>query len=63
MSRIFITTADIMQLSGKSLSSAWREMQTIKDALGKTKKQVLTIKEYCHYNGIEESEIEKIIKK
>lgn len=63
MSRIIITTADIMQLTGVSYSTAWRELQTIRDALGKQKHQVITIAEYCHYMGINEIEIKDKIKK
>lgn len=60
--RIIIRTSDIAILTGVTATTASRNMRTIKDSLGKTRNQKITIKEYSEYSGISESEIKQKLK-
>ena len=59
--RIFITVKDLCILTGKTYLSCWREIQTLKDCLGKKKEQKITIEEYSKYEGISINEIRKAL--
>jgi len=62
MDGIFLTAKDLQKISGfKSYASAWRYLQLIKDSIGKKKHQHITLGEFCNYEGIQESEVLKII--
>jgi len=43
---------DIMILLGCSKNTAYKEFITAKDALKKSKKQFMTLKEFCIYIGV-----------
>jgi hypothetical protein len=58
---IFITGKDIMQLEAVASSSAFRLMQTIRDALGKQKGTKITLNEYAKYRGVELAEIKQAL--
>lgn len=55
--RIIITCSDIEIITGKSHSSAYRELQQVRDALGKKDHEYLTIEEYCNYSGLNEEKV------
>jgi len=57
--RIFINVKDLMILTGNSYNACWRELQIIKDSLGKGKKQKVTINEYAKYEGVSSLEIKR----
>lgn len=62
LKRIFITTADIQQLTGKSYKSAQRELRALRDALNKEKHLKITFQEYAAYNDIAIDDIYNRIK-
>jgi len=47
---------DIMILLQCSKNTAYKEFTTAKDALKKSKKQFMTLKEFCNYVGINHDE-------
>jgi len=54
---IFLSVKDLMILSGnKHYQNAWRELRTILDGFGSDKRKI-TVKEYCHYEGIDFTEV------
>lgn len=55
--RIFIYIKDLQTLTGKTYKASQNNYQQIKDALKKKSNQHLTIKEYCDYEGISETEV------
>ena len=62
MKRICINTTDVMFITGKSERQSRNIINDIKDHFGKAKHQVVTIKEFCEYLGLEEEEIKSYIK-
>ncbi|BDD12055.1 hypothetical protein FUAX_50100 (plasmid) [Fulvitalea axinellae] len=52
MNRLTIYPKDIQRLTGKSLSGARKEYRRLKQQLGKTAGQYLTLSEYCAQTGI-----------
>lgn len=62
MKRICINTTDVMFITGKSERQSRNIINDIKDHFGKAKHQVVTIKEFCEYLGLEEDEIKSYIK-
>ena len=62
MRRICINTTDVMFITGKSERQSRNIINDIKDHFGKAKHQVVTIKEFCEYLGLEEEEIKSYIK-
>lgn len=46
--RIYITTADIQQLTGKTLRQSQHLMRSVKDSLHKERKHLVTFMEFCH---------------
>ncbi len=61
MNRLCIYPSDISILLGKSLATAQTLLRTIKDALGKTKRQSVTIAEFCEYQGLPFEEVNAMI--
>ena len=57
--RIFLSVKDLVVLTGNTYMACWREFQIIKDSLGKSKKQKVTIEEYANYEGISTEEIKR----
>ncbi|MGE0638378.1 MAG: hypothetical protein AB7G44_07130 [Bacteroidia bacterium] len=55
--RIFLYIKDLQTLTGNTYKSSQVKYQQIKDALGKKANQHITIKEYCEYEGISETEV------
>lgn len=51
--RQVIYVSDIKLLTGKSESTASRELKLVKDALGLKATNFLTIKAYCDYRGLD----------
>ncbi len=62
MKRICITTSDVALITGKTSRQARNIINDIKDYLGKSKHQVVTVKEFCQYMGIPEEDIATYIK-
>ncbi|HBD25726.1 hypothetical protein [Flavobacterium sp.] len=62
MKRICINTTDVMFITGKSERQSRNIINDIKYHFGKAKHQVVTIKEFCEYLGLEEDEIKSYIK-
>lgn len=52
MNRLFVTTADIKQLTGNQDNYCRRTMNRIKDQLGKKRYQHITFAEYADYEGV-----------
>lgn len=61
MTRIAIIPKDISMLTGSSLRCAQRTLKEIRESLGKHKKAIVTIDEYCQYNLISRDEVLKVI--
>ncbi|BDD13018.1 hypothetical protein FUAX_54500 (plasmid) [Fulvitalea axinellae] len=59
--RITICPKDIQRITGKSESGARKELGKIKKQLGKQPHQYLTIREFCHYTGLDENQVLLII--
>ena len=59
--RIFLTVQDLMFLLGCSYRHAWENHKTIRVAK-KRKSKLLTIKEYCDFEGFEFDEIWKALR-
>lgn len=55
--RIFLYIKDLQTLTGKTYGNCRKEYNQIKDALKKKENQHLTIKEYCDYENISETEV------
>jgi len=45
-------TSDVAMICGKSERSARRMLQKIKEHFDKTRKQFVTVEEFCFYSGI-----------
>lgn len=52
--RAVIYTQDVQNMTGLSRRSAERWLQTIRKALGKSRHQFVTFREFCAYTGIDE---------
>lgn len=57
MHRIFLTTSDLQIITGTGYRNCLNIMRTLKDSMKKESHQHITIKEYCSYEGIQESEV------
>lgn len=57
MKRICIYPSDVEILTGKSDSYARRLIREIKKKNGKSKKQLLTIREFCKYMHLDVNEV------
>jgi hypothetical protein len=52
-----IYNKDVARIIRKSEATASRLLQTIRDAYGKQKKHIVTVKEFAEYVGLKEDEI------
>jgi hypothetical protein len=59
--RICIYAKDIQMLTGKSERYARKVIAQARQHYSKTKNQLLTIKEFCDYMGLEEEEVKQAI--
>lgn len=57
MKRLFLTTSDLQIITGTGYRNSYNIMRKLKDSLGKKDHQHVTIKEYCEYEGISETEV------
>lgn len=48
---VIVTSRDVMALKSVSLRSAQRTLKRIKDLIGKSRHQYVTLEEYCYYDG------------
>lgn len=62
MSRICIHTKDIQLITGKSERYARTLIAEIKEKYGKTKDQAVTVKELCKHLGINEEDVQPLLK-
>ncbi|MFC4721174.1 hypothetical protein ACFO5O_02490 [Geojedonia litorea] len=63
MNRLCIYPKEVATITGKSLSSSRALIRLIKDAHGKSKRQLVTIKEFCDYEGLPYEEVFNMINK
>ena len=63
MIRIIIYPSDVMLLTNKSESYARKAIRNVSRSLNKEKHQVVTIKEYCHYYGLDFNEVIAVLNK
>lgn len=63
MEKLCINSTEVAELLGKSQTTAQTLLRTIKDAYGKKKYQVITIKEFCDYQGLPYEEVFNMINK
>ncbi len=61
LNRICIYPKDIQCLTGKSERYGRKVIQAIKSKLGKEPHQLVTIKEFCDYTGLNEKEVNRYI--
>lgn len=59
--RYCIQTKDVQLIMGRSDVWAENRLKTIKAALSKKKEQFVTIKEFCEYEGFDETEIKNFL--
>ena len=52
--RVVLYPKDIENITGRSGRTARKLLQKIRDALGKSKEEFITIKEFCLFTGIDE---------
>ncbi|GAA3784253.1 hypothetical protein GCM10022271_15770 [Corallibacter vietnamensis] len=57
MKRICIYPSDVEAITGKSKKTAQTLVRTIKDVYQKKKHQVVTIREFCDYMGLEYDDV------
>jgi hypothetical protein len=62
MTRICTCVKDVQIVTGKSERYARILLATIKNKLGKSKEQVVTIKELCDHLGLDEYEVRPLLK-
>jgi hypothetical protein len=55
--RIVIIRKDIERLKGCSRITALRLIKAIKDSMGKSDKQSISIREFCEYEGLDYNEV------
>ena len=63
MKRICIYPKEVAIITGKSIGASRQLIRTIKDAHGKRKYQLVTIKEFCDYEGLPYEEVFNMINK
>jgi len=60
--RLVIYPKDVVNITGKSVQSARRILQKIRQRQGKGKDECITILEFCAYMGIPEAQVINAIK-
>ena len=63
MNRLCIYPNEVAIITGKSMSSSRQLIRQIKDAYAKQKHQLVTIKEFCDYEGLPYDEVFNMINK
>lgn len=61
MKRLCIYPKDIMIITGKSERYSRKLLNRIKQSLGKSPDQFLTVKEFSEYSGLDEEEVNRIL--
>jgi hypothetical protein len=59
--RVVLYPKDVENITGRRGSTARRLIQKIRDALGKSKDEFITIKEFSLYTGIDEELIKEFL--
>ena len=59
--RLYICAKDIMVIEDVSYKTARKNLQIIKDRLGKTKGDKLSIKRYCEVNDVDIEDVKDMI--
>lgn len=62
LKRLIIYPKDIKNIIGKSYNTAWILWQEIHAALNKSDHQVISIREFCEYMGLEEKLVLEFLK-
>jgi hypothetical protein len=52
MSRLFIYTKDVQQLTGKGRTAAQKMIAIIKNKFSKTQYEQITVEEFCKHTGL-----------
>jgi len=60
--RIVIYAKDVMNITGRSERTARKILQQIRSINGKRKSAFVTVTEFCHYAGLEESRVQEFLK-
>ena len=55
--RMILYTKDIINITGKSNRMCRKMLQHVRDAFGKTRKQFVTVKEFCFVFGLNEDHV------
>ena len=59
--RICIYPKDVERITGKSGRSGRRLLAQIRDHYQKTKKQLVSVDEFCHYTGLNVEHVKRFI--
>ena len=59
--RIILYTKDVINITGRADRFCRRMLAHVKDVLGKTKKQLVTVKEFCQVYGIPEDHVNSFL--
>ncbi|MBN7817769.1 hypothetical protein [Algoriphagus pacificus] len=57
LERRIIYAKDIMVLTGRSKSYAYKSLKIVREWLGKSKHHLVTFDEYAHFHGIQVSDV------
>ena len=60
--RIVIYAKDVENITGRKERTARKILQSIREKLGKEKSDFVTIREFCEYTGIMESDVKYYIR-
>lgn len=61
MKRIVIYTKDIMQITGKGERASRNLLNNIREKLGKTKSDFITVDEFCLHTGLKLEQVQPFI--
>jgi hypothetical protein len=59
--RIVIYPKDVQNITGKKERSARKLISDIRQELGKSKQEFITIYEFCHYTGLQKEQVEAFL--
>lgn len=60
--RVVLFPRDVENITGRSGRTARKLLQKIREALGKSNNEFVTVKEFCAFTGIEEELIKDFLK-
>lgn len=62
LNRLCIYPKDVQLITGRSLGSCRMLLNQLRGALGKQRKDFVTVEEFCRYKGLDYEEVCKILK-